>query len=141
MLGLRAAQACVLAGLAFTLAACGGDNAGDGGPQAGSRTITLYSSMPLHGPERERSQDMVNAIKLALKDAQGKVGALSVTYVSLDSSTREDGTWTSDRVLDNARTAVRDINAIAYIGDRDSAATALSLPLTNEGNVLQVSPS
>ena len=44
-------------------------------------------------------------------------------------------------MLDNARQAVRDLNAIAYIGDRDSAATALSVPLTNEGHILQVSPS
>jgi len=140
MRGLRAVSACVVAGFALALVGCGSEKPDDGGPQ-GSRTITLYSSLPLNGPERERSQDMVNAIKLALKDAGGKAGALTVTYVSLDSSTREDGTWTSDRVLDNARTAVRDINTIAYIGDRDSAATALSLPLTNEGNVLQVSPT
>ena len=84
---------------------------------------------------------MVNAIKLALQDAGGKAGTLSVTYVSLDSSTAQEGAWTSERVLDNARQAVRDINAIAYIGDRDSEATALSLPLTNEGNILQVSPT
>ena len=140
MRGLRAASACVVAGVVLALAGCGGDKSDDG-PQSGSRTVTIYSSMPLHGPERESSQDMVNAIKLALQEAGGKAGALSVTYVSLDSSTREDATWTSDRVLENARTAVRDINTIAYIGDRDSAATALSLPLTNEGDVLQVSPT
>jgi branched-chain amino acid transport system substrate-binding protein len=64
-----------------------------------------------------------------------------VTYVSLDSSTAEEQSWTRDKVLDNARTAVKDLNAIAYIGDLDSAATALSLPMTNEGHVLQVSPS
>ena len=137
----RAALACVLAGIALAFAGCGNDGSGDEGPQSGSRTVTIYSSMPLHGPERESSQDMVSAIKLALKDAGGKAASLSVTYVSLDSATREDKTWTSDRVLDNARTAVRDINTIAYIGDRDSAATALSLPLTNEGDVLQVSPT
>jgi branched-chain amino acid transport system substrate-binding protein len=141
MRGLRAVLACVVAGLALALAACGDQKAAEGGPQTGSRTVTIYSSMPLHGPGREVSQDMVNAIKLGLQDAGGKAGSLSVTYVSLDASTREDGTWTSDRVLDNARTAVRDINTIAYIGERDSAATALSLPLTNEGDVLQVSPT
>ena len=140
-MGPRAALACAVAGLAFSLTACGGKAEDDGGPQTGSRTVTIYSSLPLYGPERERSQDMVNAIKLALEDAGGKAGVLNVTYVSFDSSTREEGTWTSDRVLDNARQAVRDINAIAYIGDRDSAATALSLPLTNEGNILQVSPT
>lgn len=141
-MALRAGVACALAGIAFLLAACGGDDApDDGGPQSGSRTVTIYSSLPLYGPERESSQDMVNAIKLALEQAGGKAGALTVTYVALDSSTREAQTWTSDKVLDNARQAVRDINAIAYIGDRESAASALSLPLTNEGNVLQVSPT
>jgi branched-chain amino acid transport system substrate-binding protein len=136
----RAALACAVIALGFALAACG-NNADEGAPQSGTRTVTIYSSLPLNGPDRESSQDMVNAIKLALEQAGGKAGALSVTYVSLDSSTREQKTWTSDRVLDNARQAVRDINAIAYIGERDSAATALSLPLTNEGNILQVSPT
>jgi branched-chain amino acid transport system substrate-binding protein len=138
--GLRAAGACVLALLALAAAGCGG-NATPGAPKDGPSTLTIYSSLPLHGPDRERSRDMVNAIKLALQQSGGKIGALSVTYVSLDSSTADQNGWTRDAVLANARTAVRDLNAIAYIGDLDSAATALSLPLTNEGHVLQVSPS
>ncbi|MEA2130325.1 MAG: branched-chain amino acid transport system substrate-binding protein [Solirubrobacteraceae bacterium] len=137
--GLRAVSACVLTVAALALVGCGG--ADDVGPQDGPSTLTIYSSLPLHGVDAGRSRDMVNAIKLALQESGGKIGPLSVTYVSLDSSTPEKGTWTSDRVLDNARTAVRDLNAIAYIGDLDSAATALSLPLTNEGHILQISPS
>jgi branched-chain amino acid transport system substrate-binding protein len=140
--GLRAVSACVVAGLALALSGCGDDkNPDDGGPPTGSRTITIYSSLPQYGPDRQVSQDMVNAIKLAIEENGGKAGPLTITYVALDSSTREAATWTDDRVLDNARQAVRDINAIAYIGDRDSAATALSLPLTNEGGILQVSPT
>jgi len=138
-MGLRGVLGCAIAALA--LAGCGDEAQDDGGPKTGSRTVTIYSSLPLYGPDRRSSQDMVNAIKLALEEAGGKAGVLSVTYVSLDSSTREDATWTRDRVVDNARQAVRDINAIAYIGDRDSAATALSVPLTNEGDILQVSPT
>jgi branched-chain amino acid transport system substrate-binding protein len=140
-MGPRAALACVVVALALALAGCGGSKPDDGGPISGSRTVTIYSSLPQYGPDREQSQDMVNAIKLAIEQSGGKVGALTITYVALDSSTREAATWTDDRVLDNARQAVRDINAIAYIGDRDSAATALSLPLTNEGGILQVSPT
>jgi branched-chain amino acid transport system substrate-binding protein len=138
--GLRAAGACVLAALALAVGGCGGSTV-DGAPTDGPRTLTIYSSLPLHGPDRERSRDMVNAMKLALQESGGKIGALSITYVSLDSSTAEQNGWARDKVLDNARTAVRDLNAIAYIGDLDSAATALSLPMTNEGHVLQVSPS
>ena len=140
-MGLRAFTACVFVGLTLVLAACGGDKEADDGGPTGSRTITIYSSLPQYGPDRVQSQDMVNAIKLAIEENGGKAGPLTITYVALDSSTREAATWTDERVLDNARQAVRDINAIAYIGDRDSAATALSLPLTNEGGILQVSPT
>jgi branched-chain amino acid transport system substrate-binding protein len=138
--GFWAAGACVLAVLALAAAGCGGNSA-DGAPKDGPGTLTIYSSLPLHGPDRERSRDMVNAIKLGLQESGGKIGSLSVTYVSLDSSTAEQDGWARDRVLDNARTAVRDFNSIAYIGELDSPATALSLPLTNEGHILQVSPT
>ena len=139
--GLRAAVVCVLGVLApaLGLMACGSEK--NSAVPEGSDTLTIYSSLPLQGPDRERSRDMVNAIKLALQESGGKVGPFTITYVPLDSATPEAATWTAEKVLDNARKAVRDINAIAYIGERDSAATALSLPLTNEGHILQVSPS
>lgn len=139
-MGPRAFVACAVSGLALVLAGCS-DEPDDEVPLTGSGTVTIYSSLPMHGRDRASSLDMLDAIKLALKDAGGKAGLLEVNFVSLDSSTREAGAWTSDRVLDNAREAIRDINAIAYIGDRDSAATALSLPLTNEAGILQVSPT
>ena len=139
--GFRAAVVCVLGAIALGtgLSACGDEK--ESAVQSGSDTLTIYSSLPLQGPDRDRARDMVNAIKLALQDTGGKVGPLNITYVPLDSATPEAGTWTGDKVLDNARKAVRDVNAIAYIGERDSAATALSVPLTNEGHILQVSPS
>jgi branched-chain amino acid transport system substrate-binding protein len=137
--GFRAAVVCLLGAIVLALGACGDDS--DSAVQSGSDTLTIYSSLPLQGPDRDRARDMVNAIKLALQESGGKIGPLNITYVPLDSATPERGTWTPDKVLDNARKAVRDLNAIAYIGERDSAATALSLPLTNEGHILQVSPS
>lgn len=137
---MRAALAwCVTVAVALGLTACGDPATGDKPPN-GSSTLTIYSSLPLHGRDRDRSRDMVNAIKLALQEGHGKIGNLRVTYVSLDSSTTEAGTWTRDRVLDNARQAVRDQNTIAYIGDLHSAASALALPLVNEGHILQVTP-
>jgi branched-chain amino acid transport system substrate-binding protein len=137
--GVRTALACAVAALALALTACG-DDAPAGAPE-GSRTLTIYSSLPLHGPSRRQSEDMVDAYKLALKRSGGRIGQLTVNYVSLDASEADKGEWTSDKVLDNARQAVRDPNAIAYLGELDSAATALSLPLLNEAGVLQISPS
>lgn len=140
--GLRAAIACVLGVLvaATGVSGCGGDDRRSA-VESGPDTLTIYSSLPLQGPDRARSRDMVNAIKLALKEAGGKVGPFTITYVSMDAAQPGAQTWSGDKVLANARQAVRDLNAIAYIGDRDSAATALSVPLTNEGHILQVSPS
>lgn len=138
---MRAALGCALTVVALALAACGGDEPAGAGPIEGTRTLTVYSSLPMHGPSRRQSQDVVNAIKLALEQAGGKVGPLTITYVSLDSAVPDAGGWTSDQVLENARTAVRDMNTIAYIGELDSGATALSLPLLNEAGVLQISPS
>ena len=139
---LRAATACVLGVLLLgaTAGGCGGDDKRPG-VTSGPDTLTIYSSLPLQGPDRARARDMVNAIKLALQQAEGKVGPFAITYVSLDSAKPGAQTWSGDKVLDNARQAVRDLNGIAYIGDHDSAATALSVPLTNEGHILQVSPS
>lgn len=140
--GLRAAIACVLGVLVLGAGAtgCGGEESHSAVP-SGPTTLTIYSSLPMQGPDRARSRDMVNAIKLALQEAGGKVGPFTITYVALNAVETGAKTWTGDKVLENARQAVRDLNAIAYIGDRDSAATALSLPLTNEGHILQVSPS
>jgi len=137
--GLRAGAACIVVALAVALGACGGEATGDR-PKEDSKTLTIYSSLPLNGPDRDRSRDIVNAIKLALQESDGKIGNLRVTYVSLNSSTPEERTWTRGRVLDNARQAVRDPQAIGYIGDLRSAATALALPLVNEGHILQISP-
>jgi len=141
--GLRAAIACVLGVLVLGGGAsgCGGDDGKRSAVEHGPDTLTIYSSLPLQGPDRARARDMVNAIKLALQEAGGKVGPFTITYIPLDSAEPGARTWSGDRVLDNARQAVRDLNTIAYIGERDSAATALSVPLTNEGGILQVSPS
>jgi branched-chain amino acid transport system substrate-binding protein len=138
---LRAVLAVAIAGSALAAGGCGSGDGGGTAPASGSRTLTVYSSLPLHGPARRQSQDMVNGMKLALQQAGGKVGPLNVNYVSLDSAPADAQKWTPDQVLNNARKALRDANTIAYIGDADSAATALSLPLTNEGGFLQVSPS
>lgn len=135
----RSILACALALPASSLAACGEDE--KPGTPEGTKTLTVYASLPLSGPSERQSRDMVDAMKLRLSEARGRVGPLTVNVVPLDSSETDDGQWTNEKVLDNAKVAVKDPNAIAYIGDLDSAATALTLPLLNEAGILQVSPS
>ncbi|MCD6726962.1 MAG: branched-chain amino acid ABC transporter substrate-binding protein [Solirubrobacteraceae bacterium] len=129
--------------MSLGLAACAGSApAGDdsAGGTIGGKTLTIYSSLPLQGADRARSQAIVNGEKLALVERGGKIGGFTVKYVSLDDSTASAGMWDPGATLTNARKAVLDQTTIAYLGELDSLASAISIPLLNEAGILQVSP-
>jgi branched-chain amino acid transport system substrate-binding protein len=138
-----AAGACLLTALALGVAACGGGDSGGGGggSSSGSTTLTIYSSLPLQGDSRPQSESVVNGEKLALEEAGGKVGKFRITYKSLDDATAAAGKWEAGQTSANARKAAQDKSTIAYLGEFNSGATAISLPILNEAGILQVSPS
>ncbi len=103
--------------------------------------LTVYSSLPLQGPSGAVSQQIVNGEKLALHDAGGHVGPFKVSYDSQDDSSPTSGQWSPSVTAADAKTAANDPSTIAYLGDYNSAATAISLPLINAAGVLQISPS
>ena len=131
--------------LAFTVAACGSDSSSSGGSKSsgssGSTTLTIYSSLPLQGDSRPQSESVVNGEKLALQEAGGKVGKYTIKYVSTDDATAAAGKWDPGQTSANARKAAQDKSTIVYLGEFNSGATAISLPILNEANILQISPS
>jgi branched-chain amino acid transport system substrate-binding protein len=135
--------ACLLASLALGVAACGDDSGGGGasGGGDGGTTLTVYSSLPLQGDSRPQSEDVNRGIQLALDQAGGKVGKFTIKLVQLDDATASAGKWDPGQTSANARKVVGDDSAIAYIGEFNSGATAISLPILNEAGILQVSPS
>ena len=90
-----AASGCLVAALAFGVAACGDDDSGGGGGGGGggdkAKSVTIYSSLPLQGASRPQTTAMVNGIKLALEQVGSKAGDITVTYKSLDDSTAQAG--------------------------------------------------
>jgi len=124
--------------LAAALAGCGGDDPVES--RIGGDALSVYSSLPLNGPLAPVSRDIVAAEKLALYEAGGMVGDFKVAYTSLDSSDPKTGRWAPDRVAANARKAVEDRQTIAYLGELENGASAISLPILNEAGILQVSP-
>ena len=84
---------------------------------------------------------MVDGIKLALKQAGNKAGDLTIKYTSLDDSTAQAGTWTPEATQANAREVAQDDAAVAYIGEFNSGASAISIPLLNEVPIAQISPA
>ncbi len=134
----------LFAALALGVAACGGDDE-EGGDQAaggdGGGSATVYSSLPLQGASRPQSEDVIKGIKLALKQAGNKAGDVTLKYVSLDDATASAGKWEAGQTSANARKVAQDDSAIAYIGEFNSGASAISIPILNEAGILQVSPS
>ena len=135
---------CLLAAFAVGLTACGDDDdddGGGGGGEAAGGTVNIYSSLPLQGASRPQTTAMVNGIKLALQQHNGKAGDLTVKYTSLDDSTAQAGTWTPEATSANARRVAQDDAAVAYIGEFNSGASAISIPILNEAPIPQVSPA
>ena len=135
-LGLAALAAAATA----ALGGCGGVGSAYTTEAAGSQ-LAIYSSLPLQGPEAQASEQIVNGEKLALGDARGRAGDFKVGYVSLDDANPTTGQWSPGVTASNAKTAADDTSTIAYLGDYDSGATAVSLPLINAAGILQLSPA
>ena len=128
--------------MAFGVAACGDDSSGGGGGgKASGDELTIYSSLPLQGDSRPQSEDVVRGEQLALEKAGSKAGKYKIKYVSLDDSVAATGKWDPGKVSENARKVVGDEGAIAYLGEFNSGASAISIPLLNEAGILQVSPA
>jgi len=134
--------------LAFTIAACGGDDssdtAGGGGSEGGGggvSALTIYSSLPLQGDSRPQSESVNNGMDLALEEAGGKVGNITINFEKLDDATAAAGKWEPGKTSANAREAAQNEEAIAYLGEFNSGASAVSIPIVNEAGILQVSPS
>jgi len=142
----RARAAAMAAVLAAVLAGCGSSGVVEGGNNAFSATtLTVYTDLPLLGPDGAQMTSVVNGEELALYQAGGHVGQLHVSLQELDDAAdpavSAPVTPSSGRQAANsAHVAASDLSTVAYIGDLDSAATAISLPLNNENGILQISP-
>jgi branched-chain amino acid transport system substrate-binding protein len=141
-----AAWSCLTAAMAFGVAACGDDDdtgGGGGGTEesSGGGSLTVYSSLPLQGASRPQSEDVIKGIKLLLKQKNNKCGDFTIKYESLDDATAAAGKWEPGATAANARKAAQDDATIAYIGEFNSGASAISIPITSEAGILQVSPS
>ncbi len=127
------------AAIAVVVAGCGGSSTKTNTVPSGT-TLTIYSSLPFNGPLRQEALDVREAELLALSQRHDHVGKYTIRYISLDDSTAKKGGWEPGATSANARTAAQDRTTIAYLGDLDSGATAISLPVLNAVGTLQVSP-
>jgi branched-chain amino acid transport system substrate-binding protein len=141
----RVRAAVSVAALAALVAGCGSSGVVEGGNNAFSATtLTVYTSLPLLGPDHAGMTQMVNGEELALYQAGGRVGKFHVSIQELDDAADASVAVVTHssrlQVANSAHSAASDLSTIAYIGDLYSPQTAISLPLLNENGILQVSP-
>ncbi len=144
----KAMTGILLSGAVFGLAACGSSSSSSSssggsssGGGSGGNTIDIYSSLPLQGANTAQTDPMVNGIKLALSQANNKAGQFTVNYQSLDDSTAQAAKWDPNQTQANARKVATDPKAVFYIGEFNSGASEVSIPILNEAGVPQVSPA
>jgi branched-chain amino acid transport system substrate-binding protein len=135
------ASGCLIAALGVVACGGDGDDADPAATESASKAVTIYSSYPLQGAGRRQSIAAVNGAKLALEQAGGKAGNVTVTYKPLDDATAQAANWTPEQTSANARKAAQDESTAVYLGEFNSGATAVSLPILNEAGIAQISPS
>jgi branched-chain amino acid transport system substrate-binding protein len=136
----RAIFSGAVAACAVVIGACGSSSSSSSSGGGGG-SVSIYSSLPLQGASSAQTKPMVNGIKLALEQAKNKAGQFSVNYTSLDDSTAAAGEWDPTQTGADARKAVADPNTVYYIGEFNSGASEVSMPILNQAGIAQVSPA
>ena len=145
----KAVTGCVLVGSVIGIVACGSSSSnssssassGSSGSSSSGKTVDFYSSLPLQGASTAQTTPMVNGMKLALQQAGGKAGQWTVKYTSLDDSTAAAGKWDPGQTAADARKAASDPKAVYYMGEFNSGASEVSIPILNEAGLPMVSPA
>jgi branched-chain amino acid transport system substrate-binding protein len=122
------------------LGGCLGNGADDESHVIKGETATLYSSVPQHGVSAATAAEVIAGERQALDEHSGRAGGLRIRFRRLPATDEGDQPWDPGLVAENAHTAADDPTALAYLGELDYGATAVSLPITNDAGLLQVSP-
>lgn len=141
----RPAALLAVALFAVLIAGCGGGaahrrSARQHQRHPGAQAVEVYSSLPLAGPDAGAGRSIASGIRLAWRQAGERAGSFLVRYRSLNDARPGDGRWDAGRTAADARRVATSPAAMAYIGEFDSSATQVSLPILNEAGIPQISP-
>jgi branched-chain amino acid transport system substrate-binding protein len=104
-------------------------------------TIKIVSSLPRTGSANAQAQTIVNGIKMAIEEVNGKIGDFTIAYEDWDDASPERGQWDPAVEAANAKKAVGDSDIMAYIGTYNSGAAKIAMPVLNQAGIVMVSPA
>jgi hypothetical protein len=127
----RVLTACLCLAGALGMGAGGCGAAGTNAVTVSGKTLTIYLSAPRSLSADPQAQDVIDAERLAFNQLKGEVQDFTLRLRVV----------TAKKVSDNARAAIKDTTAIAYLGEVQPGSSTDSLGITNAQDVLQVSPA
>ena len=132
----RVRSACLGVAAATAIGGCGAT--GSNAVTVTGKTLTMYLSAPASLSGNPQAQDVIDAELLAFNSSCTlsscptiHVGSFKVDLVRL----------TGNRISSNARRAIIDSTAVAYLGEVPPASSIDSLGISNAEQLLQVSPA
>lgn len=148
----------------FALAACGSQRATTKRAAAttakasviAKKTLYIYSGLPHNGSLSAQAHQIEQGIEFALAQAKHRVGAYQIKYEPLSDSTPPRSSrarsrkkrapaapshgWNAVATVKSAETAARNPQTVAYVGDLNTGATELSLPILNQAGIVELTP-
>jgi len=122
----------ILVGLMFSISLLGCIQS-----QPKKETIKIVTSNPMR--VMQAGHDIVNGVKLALDEVNYEVAGYKIELVVEDDGD-ENGQWQASIEEDVARKAVADSDVMVYLGTYNSGAAKISIPITNQAGLVQISP-
>lgn len=98
----------------------------------------IYVSLPRQGQGAPSAAQIAKGLRVAVADRKATAGGRRIRIVWMDDS--KGPRWNRARVVANARRAAADPSAIAYVGEGNSEATAVSMPIVNRAGLVHLSP-
>ncbi len=108
--------------------------------------IRIYTSWPLQGSMQPEGQSMLDAARLALEhyladnDGVGPAG-FTIEIVATDDASPTTGSWDGTIEAENAQRCVNDAQCMVYFGTYNSGAAMVSIPITNQAGIVQITPA
>jgi branched-chain amino acid transport system substrate-binding protein len=112
------------------------------GTGGGSKTVKFAIELPLQGSELAASQPIINGVKLAVKQAGGKVGAYTIdipTTAVYDDAL--NGAHDPQTGANNMTKIVGDDSVVGVIGPLNSSVAKAQIPISNAAGYPQCSPA
>ncbi len=119
---------------AALIAGCGDRSSVEAGGRAPGDIVTIYVFLPREGPQAKMTASVIRGAKLALAEAGGRAGEVTVQFATKAEPVGEDA------IADAVEEIVRDTGTIAVIGDLEPATARVTAPLLNAVGMLHVSP-